>query len=99
MLVQAYDKICRDVFLQHASVQEEIEGHLPSTSIPEVFERLKIPPEHVHIFETVLRRETNFKRKPEKILRFANGDQNCCSSLFFDALCVLSISFSSQDLL
>ena len=65
--LEAYDKICRDVFLQFAS-EGEMEGQLPQTSIPEVFERLKIPPEHLGIFEMVLRKETNFKRKPEKTL-------------------------------
>ncbi|CAL1134794.1 unnamed protein product [Cladocopium goreaui] len=64
---EAYDKICQDVFLQHASVEGDMESQLPLTSIHGVFERLKIPPEHLIIFETVLRKETNFKRKPEKI--------------------------------
>eukprot|EP00434_Breviolum_minutum_P009068 symbB.v1.2.007984.t1/scaffold496.1/size195705/8 len=63
---EAYDKICKNVFLQHASTTEA-ESHLPQTSIPDVFESLKIPGQHVNIFETVLRKETNFKRKPEKI--------------------------------
>ncbi|CAK8991438.1 Calcium-dependent protein kinase 1 (PbCDPK1) [Durusdinium trenchii] len=66
----AYNKICEDVFRQHAFPSDGAELEkclLPATAIPEVFQRLKIPAEHVNIFETVLRKETNFKRKPEKI--------------------------------
>ena len=78
---QAYDKICQDVFLQHASVEGDMESQLPLTSIHGVFERLKIPPEHLSIFETVLRKETNFKRKPEKMLGYFCRRQTCSSYL------------------
>ena len=78
---QAYDKICQDVFLQHASVEGDMESQLPLTSIHGVFERLKIPPEHLIIFETVLRKETNFKRKPEKMLGYFCRRQTCSSYL------------------
>eukprot|EP00913_Durusdinium_trenchii_P034326 g32116.t1 len=55
----AYNKICEDVFRQHAFPSDGAELEkclLPATAIPEVFQRLKIPAEHVNIFETVLRR-------------------------------------------
>lgn len=84
-LVKAYDKICKNVFLQHASTTEA-EGHLPQTSIPDVFESLKIPGQHVNIFETVLRKETNFKRKPEKTLGFPHQDYTSFFSFFFGKL-------------
>ena len=83
--VKAYDKICRNVFLQYASTTEA-EGHLPQTSIPDVFESLKIPGQHVNIFETVLRKETNFKRKPEKTLGFPHQDYSSFFSFFFGTL-------------
>ena len=45
----AFDKVCRDVFEQHAAPHSEAikKRRLPTTAIPEVYERLKIPVEHM----------------------------------------------------
>ena len=45
----AFDKVCRDVFQQHAvPFSEPLEQRrLKTTEMPEVYERLKIPLEHM----------------------------------------------------
>lgn len=37
------------------------------TPISDIFEHLKLPSEHVRMFEQVLKKETDFKRKPEML--------------------------------
>ncbi|CAJ1411445.1 unnamed protein product [Effrenium voratum] len=67
---EAYEKMCKTVFRKFAEPPPEGDDFDKcglQTPISDIFEHLKLPSEHVRMFEQVLKKETDFKRKPEML--------------------------------